>query len=136
MGVGQQSTAGLATTMLAAGAMVGKVSADIDKANVAKAAEADKLQENFLQNKEAISNLEGEHKNLQETLDAALYGEGDVKEAAKQQLEDKYKLTDKQAAERALNTLKEKHQALGEMNERIGKRFQKLTHTPIIGGDK
>ena len=136
MGVGQQSTAALATTMLAAGAMVGKVSADIDKANVAKAEEADKLQDKYLQNKEAISNNEGEHKNLQETLDTALYGEGEAKEAAKQQLSDHYKLTDKQAAERALNTLKEKNQALGEMNERISKRFQKLTHTPIIGGKK
>ena len=74
MGVGQQSTAALATTMLAAGAMVGKVSADIDKANVAKAEEADKLQDKYLQNKEAISNNEGEHKNLQETLDTAKPG--------------------------------------------------------------
>ena len=82
MGVGQQSLQGLATTALAAGAMIGKVGADIDKANVAKAEEADKLQEGFLQNKEAMQNIQGEHEALAAEVNTAQYGEGEDKAAA------------------------------------------------------
>ena len=125
MGVGQQSTVGLATTMLAAGAMVGKVSADIDQANVAKAAEADKLQEEFLQNK---SGIEAQDEILNDPKLNKLAGAKGPGRAGT--------MTDIQAAQRALQAAEEKKQAMTQMNERIGKRFQKLTHTPIIGGDK
>lgn len=136
MGVGQNATAGLATTMLAAGAMIGKVGADIDKANVAKAEEADKLQEGFLQNKEAMQRLEGEHEKLGALINTAQYGEGEEKAAADLALKKDKGLTDAQAAQRALDNLRDKHEALQAMNQRYSERFTKLTHRDIIGGEK
>lgn len=135
MGVGQNATAGLATTMLAAGAMIGKVGADIDKANVAKAEEADKIQEGFLQNKEAMQGIEGEHEKLSALVNTAQYGESEDKAAASSALRDKG-LTDAQAAQRALDNLRDKHEALQAMNERYSERFTKLTHRGIIGGEE
>ena len=134
MGVAQQSLQGLATTALAAGAMIGKVGADIDKANVAKAEEADKIQESFLQNKEAMQGIEGEHEKLNTIINTAKYGEGEAKADAHDALMDKG-LTDAQAAQRALDNLKDKHEALQAMNERYSERFKKLTHKNIIGGE-
>lgn len=125
MGVAQQSLQGLTTTALAAGAMAGKVGADIDKANVAKAAEADKLQEEFLKNK---SGIEAQDEILNDQKLNKLAGAKGPGRAGT--------MTDIQAAQRALQSAEEKKQAMTLMNERIGKRFQKLTRTPIIGGDK
>lgn len=135
MGVGQNATAGLATTMLAAGAMIGKVGADIDKANVAKAEEAENIQETFLKNKEAMQDIKGEHEQLGALVNTAKYGEGEDKAAAKESLSN-MKLTDAQAAQRALDNLKDKHEALQAMNDRYSERFTKLTHREIIGGEK
>lgn len=125
MGIAQQSMQGLAGTVLAAGAAVGKIGADIDKANVAKAEEADSLQEEFLKNKDAIALNNEDIKKLEPIANAG--NSGPAHRAG---------YTDKQAAQIALQNLKDKNEALVGMQDRISTRFTKLTRTPIIGGNK
>lgn len=143
MGVAQNQMQGLATTMLAAGAMFGKVNADIDKAEAAKAAEAENLQDKYLATNDEISTMSKEHQELSDKINTASLTNEDVKDdpelkkaraGARNELNQQF--TDMQAAKRAQANLADKVQAATQRNERTAARFKKLTHQTIIGGNR
>lgn len=125
MGVAQNSLLGALTTAAAGAAAVGKVTADIDKASVEKMNKADSLQEEFLQNKEAMNFNETQMKPLEKAANAGNSGPAH-----------RLGFTDRQAAQEALNQLQEKQLALAELNERKAQQYARLTHKNIIGGTK
>ena len=139
MGIAQQSMQGLAGTVLAAGAAVGKIGADIDKANVAKAEEADSLQDQYLKNKEGIlaqENILNDPEKLKVAGSKPGRGPNVMNEKTGQMETTGRTMNDIEAAKKALQSAEEKKLALSQRNERIAIRFQKLTKTPIIGGNK
>ena len=139
MGIAQQSMQGLATTALAAGAAIGKISSDIDKANVAKAEEADSLQDQYLKNKEGIleqENILNDPEKLKVAGSKPGRGPNVMNKETGQMETTGRTMNDIEAAKKALQSAEEKKLALSQRNERIATRFQKLTRTPIIGGKK
>lgn len=143
MGVAQNQMQGLATTILAAGAMAGKVSADMEKAEAAKSAEAESLQDKYLATNDEISNMSKEHQELSDKINTASLTNEDVKgdpelkaarTGARNELNQQF--TDMQAAKRAQANLADKVQAATQRNERTAARFKRLTHQTIIGGNR
>lgn len=132
MGVAQNALLGALGTTTAAVAAAAKVGADMEKAEAAKAGEAESIQKDYLMNKEAMQHNEVEIEHLEkESNFKPGRGPNDAEGNPTGR-----KMSDIQAAKVALQQMQEKQQAIAEVRARQAMQYQKLTGKTIIGGDK
>ena len=132
MGVAQNALLGVLGTTAAGAAAVGKVGADIKSANaaaeevkVAKVTQAESLQKEFLQNKEALNYNETQMKPLEKAASAGNSGPAH-----------RLGYTDRQAAQVALQQMQEKQVAIREVNARRAEQYAQLIGKTSIGGER
>lgn len=142
MGVGQSAVQGLTGSLLAAGAAASKIGSDISKANAAKVAETNNLQEEYLNDTDEILKNEAKGKQLQNKIDLASMDETDVGNLGKVQdiISAKEELfgqngmfTDLDAAKKSRQNLLLRTEAIKRRQAETAARFQKLTGKEIIG---
>lgn len=99
------------------------ISQEGEKVELAKQVEADKLQEEYIQDVEAIDSNSTEQSKLLKATSAK-----------NSSVAHRMGFDDKEAAERALNITQQKINALVGLKERAAKRFKKITGEDIEGG--